>query len=415
MLVVVSSAASQSRGNVGLHVRVAGGGAVSDVVSRLQCLSTCTISGGSGQLVTLKASPRRHYVFRGWTGACVGAVPQCVLSLGPHLSVRAVFDRLPVDVAVTERGNGSVDCSKACSVQPGTTVKLRADALPGNVFTGWGGACATSTSATCTVKVREVAPRVTATFALAPKRGAMSPPPKTTSPGISISLNPKSQNVPGSAGATFAIVVANNGGQTLTNVKVTDALAPNCNYDETVAGYDGTLVAGQLLTYSCVRRNIQKSFVDTAIALGTPPSGQDVSAQDVAQVTIQVFAPSEAFPLNVSSSVGGTVTSKPPGISCGKSGGHCTSSFPDHATLTAHAAPGYYFARWRQNDACTVVKGPTCIVRLPVSNPRIGPVPPLRAVPPRRLRAPAAGPAARRPRWAIRSLPSGSANSRSHR
>lgn len=379
MLVGVSSAASQAyRGDVRVHVKFTGKGAVSNAASRRICRSNCTISGRRGELLTLRALPQPHYAFKQWSGACVGAVPQCVLSLGPHLSVRAVFSRLPVHVDVTVGGNGSVreqngDCSEGCDVAAGATVNLVAKASAGNVFSSWGGACAASTSNTCSIKARDDGRPVSAKFALSPTKGTTSA--SAAGAAVSISLKPKAQNVPGGGAAIFALVVANIGGQTLSNLRVTDALAPNCAYDGTVAGYDGTLAVGQTLSYSCTRRNVEKSFENVATALAAPSVGPDVSAQDVARVTLQVFSPVEAYPVSVTSSgVGGTVTSKPAGISCGKSGGSCTSNFNGHVTLTAHAITGYYFARWKQNGACNAVKGPTCIVLVPVSNPRIGPV-----------------------------------------
>jgi hypothetical protein len=172
------------------------------------------------------------------------------------------------------------------------------------------------------------------------------------------------------------IVVANTGILTLSNLKVVDALAPKCNYDATRAGYIGTLAVGQTLTYSCSRPNTQSSFDNVANAVGTPPVGPDVSFSDTSPVRVRTLTPPvESYPVNVTSSGrGGTVTSQPPGISCGKGGGRCTSNFASHVTLTAHAVTGYHFVRWKQNNTCNAVRGDSCIVLLPVSNPRSGPV-----------------------------------------
>jgi len=99
-----------------------------------------------------------------------------------------------------------------------------------------------------------------------------------THPSISIVKNPKSQTVASGGTATFTITVSNNGNSALTNVRVTDALSPNCN--RTI----GTLAPGASVSYTCTRPNVRASFQNVAVASGTAGT-TTVTARDTAPVT----------------------------------------------------------------------------------------------------------------------------------
>jgi uncharacterized repeat protein (TIGR01451 family) len=100
-------------------------------------------------------------------------------------------------------------------------------------------------------------------------------------PAIAIVKNPKSQVVSVSGTATFQITVTNTGDVTLTNVTVTDELAPDCNRSL------GTLEPGQSATYTCTRPNVTTAFDNVAVATGSPPFGPSVTAMDTAPVTVR--------------------------------------------------------------------------------------------------------------------------------
>ena len=51
------------------------------------------------------------------------------------------------------------------------------------------------------------------------------------------------------------------------------------------------MAPGKVLTYSCSRANVRASFDNVAIAVGTPPSGPNVTARDAARVTAKELRP----------------------------------------------------------------------------------------------------------------------------
>ncbi len=80
--------------------------------------------------------------------------------------------------------------------------------------------------------------------------------------------------------ALFEIVVTNTGGVDLTDVTVTDALAPDC--DRVV----GDLAVGASVTYTCEVTNVVDSFTNVADVVGTPLVGGQVTDSDPEVVTV---------------------------------------------------------------------------------------------------------------------------------
>jgi uncharacterized repeat protein (TIGR01451 family) len=110
--------------------------------------------------------------------------------------------------------------------------------------------------------------------------------PLVLKPHISVSKSPDAQTILVGQTANFTITVTNDGNATLTNVVVTDALAPGCA--RTSADIPGLalMAPGATITYTCSLANVTTSFTNIAIATGTPPVGPPVSAQDTAAVTV---------------------------------------------------------------------------------------------------------------------------------
>lgn len=110
--------------------------------------------------VTLTASSSTGYVFMGWSGACSGS-GNCILTMDEAKSVSATFAPLVLTVSKLGTGNGTItsitppsplmNCDSTCSISyiQGTWVTLKATPNPGNIFTGWSGAC--TGKGTCSV------------------------------------------------------------------------------------------------------------------------------------------------------------------------------------------------------------------------------------------------------------------------
>ena len=105
-------------------------------------------------------------------------------------------------------------------------------------------------------------------------------------PAIAITKNPKEQTVQRGGTATWTIVVTNTGQVTLTNVRVTDPLAPDCNRTSAQIPALASMAPGASLSYTCSLANVTASFTNVATDTGTPPTGPDVSATDSAHVTV---------------------------------------------------------------------------------------------------------------------------------
>jgi uncharacterized repeat protein (TIGR01451 family) len=112
-------------------------------------------------------------------------------------------------------------------------------------------------------------------------------------PSLSILKNPKTQTVARGGTATFTITVTNTGSVTLTDVKVSDPLSPNCNRTKADIPALASMAPGAHVTYTCTRRNVTASFDNVAIATATPPAGPALSATDSAPVKIAPLKPAK--------------------------------------------------------------------------------------------------------------------------
>lgn len=145
-------------------VLVAGAsGTVTSSPRGISCGTTCKATFSPNATVTLKAAAGTGSTFAGWTGACTG-LGDCVVRADGTLSVQATFTPPPVTLTVSPATGGSVvavsptggiDCGLLCTATYayGTSVTLEARPDAGYAFSSWGGACATSLTATCTVSM----------------------------------------------------------------------------------------------------------------------------------------------------------------------------------------------------------------------------------------------------------------------
>jgi uncharacterized repeat protein (TIGR01451 family) len=110
-------------------------------------------------------------------------------------------------------------------------------------------------------------------------------------PSLAILKEPKTQTVARGGTATFTITVTNTGNVTLTDVAVSDPLAPNCNRTKADLPALASMAPGAKVTYTCTRANVTAGFNNVAIATATPPAGPSLSATDSAPVKIAPLKP----------------------------------------------------------------------------------------------------------------------------
>ena len=149
-------------------VVVTEGGGVSSEPIGLQC-SQGTASSCQGQFaeITLMATPKPGYRFRGWTGCEAVAFPVCHIRLSRAREVLARFDKIPASQLILEsEGPGGIfgeDNAPLCvalnqrcvlKFEPGKDVLLNATPRPGHLFIQWVGACG-SREPECRVKVTD--------------------------------------------------------------------------------------------------------------------------------------------------------------------------------------------------------------------------------------------------------------------
>ncbi|MBK6688938.1 MAG: hypothetical protein IPG45_31010 [Deltaproteobacteria bacterium] len=142
-----------------------GAGTVTSVPSGINCGIDCSESYGPDTMVTLTAAADAGSAFAAWTGDCAaaGTNPTCVVTMSAAMTADAQFDVNLQGISVTVTGGGVVtsvpagincgaDCTEAYVVN--TAVTLTATPNAGQVFTGWGGACAANgVNPTCALTV----------------------------------------------------------------------------------------------------------------------------------------------------------------------------------------------------------------------------------------------------------------------
>jgi uncharacterized repeat protein (TIGR01451 family) len=112
-------------------------------------------------------------------------------------------------------------------------------------------------------------------------------------PSIVIVKNPKAQTVAVGGTATFTITVTNAGNTVLTDVTISDPLTPSCNRTKAEIPALASMAPGASVTYSCTKTNVRASFDNVATAIGTPPSGPNVTASDTAPVKAAPLTPAK--------------------------------------------------------------------------------------------------------------------------
>jgi hypothetical protein len=140
-----------------------------DTPQTINCGSTCSHSyPGTPQFtqVTLTATPAAGYVFNSWGGACAGVQgSSCTVTMDANKTASATFNSSTggtYNLTVTAPTNGTItsgdnpqtiNCGATCAhdYTAQTQVTLTANPNVGYVFGSWGGSCAGTSGASCTL------------------------------------------------------------------------------------------------------------------------------------------------------------------------------------------------------------------------------------------------------------------------
>ena len=372
--------------------------------SGIACGSTCTATVSYGTAITLNATPTTLSNFVGWGGPCSG-IAMCTATITATTTITAAFALDDITLLVTRAGNGTgtvtsapvgISCGADCAETylANTMVTLTAAPAAGSTFIGWSGAgCAGA--ATCTVTMTAAA-LVTATFTLdthsvdVMKAGTGAGIVRSTPAGIACGSDCTeiynyntvlTLTAMPSVGSTF--VGWSGGGCAGTStciVTITAAITVTATFtlnryvlsaatSGTGAGTVTSTPAGIACGADCSELYTHGSMVTlTAVpAVSSTFAGWSGACTGTAVCTVTMTAArsvTATFTLNTYAlSVGllgagtGTVSSTPPGISCGAD---CTEVYPHGTlvTLTAAASVGSVFVGWggacSGMGACTV-------------------------------------------------------------
>jgi hypothetical protein len=294
----------------------AGTGSVSSSPAGITCGATCTADFADGTSVTLTQTADSGSVFTGWSGACTGT-GACVVSMTAAKSVTATFG-IPAQptLTVTKAGTGSgsvssspagISCGATCSAQfaPGTQVTLTATPAGSSTFAGWSGGGCSGTS-TCVVTLNS-STGVTATF---------NPPPDPT---LTVSKNGSGSGTVTSAPAGISCG-ATCASQFTSGTSIT--LTATAGAGSVVTGWTG-----------CTSDGTTGSSSHCTLTLSTS-TGVTATFKLLRSLTVTKAGTGT-----------GTVTSSPPGLSCGAT---CHVYVVDgtQMTLSAVASAGSDFTGW---------------------------------------------------------------------
>jgi uncharacterized repeat protein (TIGR02543 family) len=299
-----------------LTVSNGGNGTIASSPAGISCGATCNAMFGHGTVITLSATPNGGYNFAGWSGGGCSGTGSCAVTLTGPTTVSGSFSVATSSVSVTKTGTGAgtvtstpagINCGADCNetYASGTTVTLAAVASTGSTFAGWsGGGC--SGTAGCTVTVGTTAIAVTATFTL----------------------------------NQYTLTAAKNG--TGTGTVTSSVGGINCG-----ATCSATIGHGTAVTLS---QSPSAGSVFSGWSGGGCSGTGTCTTTVTANTTVTATFTLNQYPLTVSKSGSGTVTSSPAGINCG---GTCSANF-NHGTtvsLSATAGAGHTFAGW--GGACS--------------------------------------------------------------
>jgi outer membrane protein OmpA-like peptidoglycan-associated protein len=333
--------AATPRGSCRLTTQTSGAGSVS---------RSLDLSGYAyGTPVTLTAAPAPGNVFTGWAdpeGECTGSARSCVVHTRTAArTVTATFAPTPThrldvgttgEVSVTSSPAG-IKCGNTCSHRyvDGTEVTLRATAAPGwhlRNAQAWGGDCAgvgTGAPSTCTL-IMDADRTATAT---------------------AVPDQPVTVHIVGADGR----VVASGGAPRIDCDREGGTTSGTCSVVLTPSHLSQIDLKAKPTSHTTFvtwspEANTSNHWAGCFLLTGLPQFAQHCQVLTYLDYPVDVTArfaenPPASHELDVRTAGPGTVTSTPPGISCGNT---CSHRYDDgtEVQLQEHPTPGWSFISW---------------------------------------------------------------------
>ncbi len=296
--------------NYDVNISLSGAGRVT--AEGIDCPGDCTESYQSGTAVTLTATADTGFRFDQWQGDtdCLDGE----VTVTAPVSCTAVFIRqYPLDVSVNGYGTvtaAGIHCPGDCSemFDSGTVISLTATPANGSHFVEWSGDCSGSD---CSVTMDQ-AHTISALFAEDPV-------------------------------ITRTLAVTVNGSGTVTSqppgIACTDS-GNSCTAD---------FVDGDTIRLTAAAdAGSQAPFISWSGACSGSDTTCDLLMDQAKEVTATFNDASFALLVNVTGRGSGTISSSPPGISCGND---CSEQYASGTVVTLTAAPAEnsFFTGWQGN------------------------------------------------------------------
>ncbi|HEX9890480.1 MAG TPA: hypothetical protein VGB28_00260 [Actinomycetota bacterium] len=307
-----------------LTVTPTGQGTVGSSPDGISCGADCAETFAHGTDVTLTATPAAGWRFGSWGGACSGTSTTCVVSMDGAKNVTATFiERFTLTVgAATGTGSGTVtgtgiSCPGDCTqeVDDGTQVVLTATPDAGSAFVSWTG-CDAPSGGTCTMTV-----------------------------DADETVTPRFDQI------THLLTVSRSGSGS-GSVSSSPA-GIDCGSDCNQAYAEGTVVD---LTATADGGSVFIGWSGACTGSAQPCTVTMSAARSVTAT----FVLGRTLTASATGTGGGTLTSDPPGITCG---GDCSEPFVDGASVEVTATPDgdSSFTGWA---GCDSVSATVCTVSM---------------------------------------------------
>ena len=207
----VAVAASKLHPKPVLRVSVATGGVVRSGDGRIRCPRRCSAAYKRKVVRELDADPGRHFDFRGWSGACFGYVPRCLVAVDDRTAIHARFARKTGTLQVSVTGAGAIEVEPGGAIIRGTGTAQVAEGLPvtltprpdaGSSLKGWAEGCAGATLEGCTITGGDTTQVAAAFGQTTPGAGPRTLTVEVDGPAT-VTSTPSGIDCPGTCTATF--------------------------------------------------------------------------------------------------------------------------------------------------------------------------------------------------------------------